>query len=126
MFQPNHHSSEKQAARANKRYQKKRANGTTLVVDEIANSGLSRSAFCRLKKKTASESIEPIEKIIADGVAADYPNVTEPTPVEGPSGVDEEDFEFAYRRLNISPRRAYEWRQEGKLKLRNGLWTYQP
>ena len=119
MFQASHHTPEKQTARAHKRYQKARANGKSLAVDEIAKSGMSRSAWYRMKAK--ANTTPDIEQLIADAVTADYgttPVVPEPTPEQ-----DEEDFEYVYKRLNISPHTAYAWREAGKLVLKNGLWT---
>jgi hypothetical protein len=62
-FPPNHHTPERQAARANKRYERARKNGATLAVDLIKQSGMSRSAWYRAKsKKDTTPDIENMDQ----------------------------------------------------------------
>jgi ACT domain-containing protein len=122
MFQANHQTSEKQAARAHKRYLRQRAKGT-LVVDEIAKSGLSRSAFYRMKK--LKETVPEIEEMIADAVAEDFATVPEPQPTPAiVDEIDDEEIEAAAFRLQIiPPQEVYKMNKSGKLQLKNHSWT---
>jgi hypothetical protein len=60
--------------------------------------------------------------LAAVAAAIDVSVVEDVAPVTVPIE-DEEDIEDAAQRLNISLRTAFSWRDAGKLKLQNGLWS---
>ena len=63
-FPLDHHTPEKQTARANERYRKARARGP-LVVDEIKKSGKSKSSWYRLKKHYANLNASPESEVVS-------------------------------------------------------------